>query len=799
MQENVDPLEERDAMDSNRPESTMNHRLLNAHMILFLSAAMCLGGCGEAATPQGGTGGSGSRDCDLGSEGCACYADACLAGLRCLSNVCVDAGDDGGPTGDGGVRGTNNLAAADLEVMSQETRAGYPLDLKLSVTSDEPTENVGVSIYTIRKSDVEQDAENVRQLLVGTSTIAMVDPGTNDYQFEVDVPANIDGSEDYVLLAIVDEVNVVAETDEEDGFAATEMALEPIEFPRLPPAGEPVNVFIDEIFLDSRVFMAGGAPEVIDGVYTADATATLFLGAQGADQPIAVEAYATLRFTRSNVTPCQFRCAPETLEVPLYLWDSDAQRYLNAYGLTCPESGCYSWQLPDSDLVEWLPIDAIQPQLTLSDPELVSHEGLDRKSVHLDVYYPSSLMQNALEGIDNLYIPLGQPPPPNVPQYLQGDVRSFFGAVTWDNYDDVVSSCIEIKIRPADPNVIDRFVEDNIRCVPVDFVLPNSLSFRTPPPPPPPMFPSCDPQDYQCGYPALFAGDYHDTWDSEFFGSSVDFWAQATADERGLIAEGGGGVEVYALGQRTEFIGFDARAQVLPIYEGMPEDETPGFSLNLRFAGQTVYEVPLTPEIYSTPSLTFEVSKEFKGGEKKFQKFLYPVTVDGKLTGNIGVEYSAELAIDELVVACEPYINLEASVSVSVGIGIVSVGAEGALTIVEERFRIEEGATLEVVSSGFGGELAQLTLQPHLRLENEITGANGSLSIFLEYTEPSTCDCYDVVFLGCVPIPCLKSVRLSEKIAKFELYKKTDLLLERSTIINVFSLGGKTRFYGESY
>jgi len=82
----------------------VNKRLRNAHMILFLSAAMWLGGCGESEPPQGGTAGTGGGDCVLGSEGCACNADACLADL--LSNVCVDAGGAGGTAGAGGIAGT---------------------------------------------------------------------------------------------------------------------------------------------------------------------------------------------------------------------------------------------------------------------------------------------------------------------------------------------------------------------------------------------------------------------------------------------------------------------------------------------------------------------------------------------------------------------------------------------------------------------------------------------------------------------------------------------------------------------
>ena len=51
-------------------------------------------------------------DCELGSEGCECNMGKCLAGLECLSNLCVDrgTGGTGGTAGAGGVGGTGGTA-----------------------------------------------------------------------------------------------------------------------------------------------------------------------------------------------------------------------------------------------------------------------------------------------------------------------------------------------------------------------------------------------------------------------------------------------------------------------------------------------------------------------------------------------------------------------------------------------------------------------------------------------------------------------------------------------------------------
>ncbi|MEM7136569.1 MAG: hypothetical protein AAF500_08320 [Myxococcota bacterium] len=62
-------------------------------------------GCGDSAA-----------SCDAGAEGCECSGGQCLAGLQCLSNVCVDPNSPapspgtGGMLGTGGIQGTGGTA-----------------------------------------------------------------------------------------------------------------------------------------------------------------------------------------------------------------------------------------------------------------------------------------------------------------------------------------------------------------------------------------------------------------------------------------------------------------------------------------------------------------------------------------------------------------------------------------------------------------------------------------------------------------------------------------------------------------
>ena len=62
--------------------------------------------------------------CELGSEGCACAEDAtCLAGLSCMSDLCVAPGD-----GDGDGDGDNLLANPSFEDWNGATPFGWELE-----------------------------------------------------------------------------------------------------------------------------------------------------------------------------------------------------------------------------------------------------------------------------------------------------------------------------------------------------------------------------------------------------------------------------------------------------------------------------------------------------------------------------------------------------------------------------------------------------------------------------------------------------------------------------------------------
>jgi hypothetical protein len=290
---------------------------------------------------------------------------------------------------------------------------------------------------------------------------------------------------------------------------------------------------------------------------------------------------------------------------------------------------------------------------------------------------------------------------------------------------------------------------------------------------------------------------YTSGWDSEYFGFDLDFHARATADDRGLIVSGGGSIPVQVFGVTGEFMGIDARAQVLPAYNGAPTDQTPGFEIELRFAGVTVFQ-----EQQDEPSFSLgcdgvdevcKFSKELAGGQKSFNKFLYPVTVTGKLTGNIGVDYALTITPTSLTLDCEPYANLEASAEVNISFGLFGIGVIGTMTLVEERFKIQNAAQLQIVNDGFSGGEIDIALVPSLTVINELTGAQGYLTAYFEYSEPAWCsgDWWNPGY------PCLRTVRVSADLVRWNGFKREDSLLDRSKLIRLVTIGGQTAYYDQ--
>src|SRR5690606_1709360 len=145
---------------------------------------------------------------------------------------------------------------------------------------------------------------------------------------------------DYVIVAAIDPSELVRETDEKDNLVECPTAFLPLQDP---------NLALRQLVLDAQSLLLDPDVDDVAGshandVQNADLGATVTIGLEGTLDPVEVETFVRLRITRTDLPPGQ-----DTHDVPLYLWDSDAQRYVDAYGV--------------GGTVEWLPLGSVSPQL----------------------------------------------------------------------------------------------------------------------------------------------------------------------------------------------------------------------------------------------------------------------------------------------------------------------------------------------------------------------------------------------------------------------------------------------------
>ena len=656
----------------------------------------------------------------------------------------------------------NNLTATSIQVLSATPTVGYPMDVSATIASTIAKDEVSVTLYAIGK-DVPDDQR--RQIPLGSRTIARVEAGQGSYRLSYDVPANIDGMAYYIGM-IVNAAGNVEDSNPDDNTATTVAALQP------PPAP---NIFIQEasidgsvIPLDTRSYEEQVAAD--NGVHNADAGMTIFVGAQGAKAPVALQGYARLRMTRSDTGA--------THEVPVYLWDSEAQRYTNAFAINPPASE-----------PEWLPLGTFTPQLVEqvaagAEVDVATNE-LDRKSVHLDLYFPGKLA-STFEYMVRHFPPLvGGPvlPPPDLSQADIDALRLFLSNLPASTdpanpYDEgpamkVLSTSVCAQIRPV--GFQDRDAGDNAACTPVTLVLP-------PLPKPPPDNPDPPPPNYKDANPVLFNKAYNNRWGGRAFSVGVAFGGQATADNRGLIAGLNGNVPVVLFGFDLKFVEANARAQVLPNFLGAPTDQSPGVHMDLRILG-TMIDSFDSDSITKTGTLG-GVSKKWEKS-KTFTVGPVPVTVSGFVMGEAGIKYELGVTGTALIMKGGPYAQADAGASGGVGLPGFGAGVEGSLTLIAEEFTIATAATLTVVDNGFTSQKAHLVLVPSLAIANVVTGPSGYVCLYAEYSYPTIRKCSWGLFTGICPT--IRKARERLVLDRFRTFQMSDTLLNVEGNIVLFS------------
>jgi hypothetical protein len=680
--------------------------------------------------------------------------------------------------GGGGGDDPNNFSASALKVETNDPRIAYPLKVSISIQADRAADNVTVSLFVIDKTD--DPNANVRQIPIGTETIERVESGERPYELNVNIPSSVATAGPYYIGAIVDAVEEVSETDEEDNSASTEVTLAATVEPDILLADVALDRAALIINTDEYLSQVG-----VDNVYNADAGGTITVGADGLDvgETVDIEAFASLRIIRTDNGTSH--------DVPLYLWNSAKQRYINAYGVD-PATGT---QVP----VEWLPMGTFTPQLAEIIGDEAELDDITRNSEHMDFYFPGKLgyeLEQALRyppctgTCVRDFVPPTEPPP-DLTKAAIDDLKAFLSGLPFSGVrgDESVSLAaldfqVCVKIRPTDPMISDSIAADNEICPPIDIFLP----------PLPPGTPTYNTGGYVPVYnnpsEPLTSGDGFATKNSnKHFAFNLDFGAGATADDRGYIEEVTAGIPVEVFGTGFDFLRITGRAQLVPDYLGKPASEKSGFSFEIKFLNQVIDVLPPT-----TGSVSISLVQYSKEVDKEQQFFVGPVPMiaGGSVGGSFGIDYTFGYGGDDpslfgsgasanpvisVGTSIGPFANLEAGMYAGIGTKVFAVGVEGVVTLLEEKIVYFIGTEIEVIDDGFASGDAEFIITQLQKLSNIFTGPVGKLNLFARYTVPQVKTCkWKFIKVKCIKLGTIKATK--NIYTTPALFRREDIIFE---------------------
>jgi hypothetical protein len=682
---------------------------------------------------------------------------------------------------------TNNLTAKAVVVETANPLIGFPMDLSVSLQAVEETDDVSVSIFAVEKNE-DPNAE-VRQIPLGSETIAKVAAGASDHQIQINIPSSVELPGAYFITAIVDPVDGLAETEEDDNSAAVEVNLDVEVIP---------NIMLTEVTLDRAALLINTddyeeqVTGTEDNVYNADAGGTITVGADGLDpeETIDIEAFATLRLMRSDLGTEH--------DVPLYLWHSAVGRYINAYGID-PETGM------DLSEAEWLPLGEFLPQLVEGVADDVTLNDIDRDSAHLNFYFPGKLgseMEKAMRysvpptgtGFFDVPIPtLPTAPPPDLTQQAINELRAFLkslptNGVLGDETEAmaVMDFAVCVQIRPTDNAFTDLTADDNEVCAPLDIALP-------PLPPPVPGLPAGVPTAFKPFIgatatpvtPVPNVNGFKTSGGGSAFKFGIDFGSSVSADNRGYIEQIHGDVPITVFGIKGSFFKASVRAQLVPEYANKPAGEESSFVIETQHAGQILSRIVKVPSNVEIAIDLFSVSKEFPNPAKEFTLFVGPIplSVGASVAGNFGVEYQPLVFTTEypdgyaLGLQGGPYANIEATLYAGVGKGPFIAGVEGVLSLLDERIVFFNGVDIAVIEHTNPSYPEEFVIYQGPKITNIFTGPQGKLNLFAKYSVPTIKTCKAGPFK--FPCPGFKSIKATKNIWKSKaLFQLTDVLYE---------------------
>jgi hypothetical protein len=688
--------------------------------------------------------------------------------------------------GGGAPSPTTNFTTTSINVATSKPEIGYPLDVTVNFTSNEAADNVSVSLFAVEKTD--NPAATPQQYPLGSQTLAKVDVGDNVLQMHVNVPSNIDLPGQYYLTAVIDPAGIFSETNKDDNTVSTEITLD---------TTPGTNIKLLKLELDRSAMLVNTASytQQVDGtagnVYNSDAGGTITVGADGLapNATIDIDAFAKLRITRTDTNT--------SYDLPLYLWNSSANRYINAYGVD--PSGTTS-----SSNVEWLPLGTFNPLLAGTDPNDASVDDADRDSAHIEFYLPGklgSVLENATRHYPTILSSGPTIPPPDLTANVIDQLTSFLRSLPastdpQDPYNEsaamaVLNFSICVDIRPSDATIIDQDNSDNEVCSPIAVSLPPRATGTptTIPPTLPPTFVPALGSGAQRVTPVPNNSGSPTAGGPTMFAFKVNFGSTTMADNHGYVEDDYGVVPINILDlDKFDFLRVDIRTQLIPDnYDGKPVGESSAMTLELRSVGQLLATKIMVPN--NTEPLTIEaIAKEKEYPEPPAETTWLvgpiPISVGASVYGEFGIEYqplvfTAEDPDYTLSVAGGPYISLGARAYAGIGsekLGYI-VGVEGLLSLLKEQIEFSNGVDIHLYRSTYPSEFV-MTQGP--KITNIFTGPQGYLNLYAKYKLPAIKSCK----VGILKIPCpgFKNIKVTKNIMKTKaLFEKSDVLYEKVT------------------
>ena len=687
-----------------------------------------------------------------------------------------DGGGDGGAGGGGAGGGggtppptpvTSNLTATLVNINTAIPRAGYELETVITLESAEPEQDFLIGLALAETGP----GTNGDLFPIGVLAVPSIAAESRSFTLSTFVPANIPEGE-YSLQAYVDIEDSIEETNEDDNLVSLPLNLDPVYEPGGGKSAwlllESATATQDSFVLDTRSYDVEAAEiaaaPAVDGITApvgpaGDASATMTVAAIGTAEPIDIEVFATLRFTRTDRANAQ-------LDVPLYLWNSEEQRYMNAYGVD-PDFG------GGAGTVEWLPLGQIEPNRIEGE----NYNSIDRLAAHLEFYFPGQLAKELEDALLQNDIPLGFPNAPDLTPAAIQELRTYLTGVTSmevNGTPDVLFSDVCLEIRPADPAFEPIPASILEKCLPITLVLP-------PQPLPPP-------DDEASPYVPVLDTPANPLIISKRFGNKVggsEFAADAgigvslSADYRGSIAQVSGGIGTTILATRYSLVEATARVQSIPDYLGAPAGQQPGFTLNM-----SVLDVPLVS--LNEPVVDIDGCFPECGFSKSYDKsktFLVsgvPVTVKAIADGYTGVNYALTANPDRLGVNLRPFGTMFIEGTGGLGFDGFQVGVGLELLILAIEFPFIASIDTEVIDDGSATGTAEFLLTPSFALLSAYKTGGGAFFALREYFD---------VFCFCTRRP--KTI-----IERWVGYEKTDSLLDiQPGQIDVVVTDGVPRYY----